>query len=278
MVKHADVTSIHLGSYVSASDPGAVGANKLWVDTSSGPPYQLKRRNAADDGWENVGAAATGMTNPMDGQGEMIYGGSAGSATALTAGSLAQHLVMRGSPVIPAWEDTYGAITLSLDGGGSAIATGGQNMVEPAGLGPQGRPICSIEAVRVTCALAWDEWWHRGTHRTSLYLRGCPVEWICESAHHWRDVGEPRAPRSSCLRTCSGRRRRALAIHYTLPLTCLPSCPSPTNHQVTGATSTTLGVPACGVARAPGTSFGSLRRFCCGGRSGMFRGKMSQSR
>ena len=37
---HAQATSIHKGAYVSASDPGTVGAYKLWVDTSSGPPYR----------------------------------------------------------------------------------------------------------------------------------------------------------------------------------------------------------------------------------------------
>lgn len=60
MTLHQDLTSIHLGAYVASSDPGAVGADKLWVDTSSGPPYALKKRNGADSGWEDVGASGGG--------------------------------------------------------------------------------------------------------------------------------------------------------------------------------------------------------------------------
>lgn len=45
--------------YVAASDPGAVGAGKYWLDTS-GDPYVLKRRNGTDDGWITVGSAGGG--------------------------------------------------------------------------------------------------------------------------------------------------------------------------------------------------------------------------
>lgn len=40
--------------YVQASDPGAVGAGKYWLDTISAP-YALKRRNAGDSGWVAIG-------------------------------------------------------------------------------------------------------------------------------------------------------------------------------------------------------------------------------
>ncbi len=52
---HVDATTVHLGATVAASDPGAQNGRKLWVDTSAGPPYQLKLRNAADLGWDEVG-------------------------------------------------------------------------------------------------------------------------------------------------------------------------------------------------------------------------------
>ena len=51
---HKDATSIHLGAYVASSDPGAVGVGKLWVDTSVGPPFKLKVRNAANTAWQAV--------------------------------------------------------------------------------------------------------------------------------------------------------------------------------------------------------------------------------
>jgi len=63
---HSDATSIHLGAYVASSDPGAVGAKKLWIDTTSGPPYQLKVRNAGNSAWGAVGiASASDTDNPI---------------------------------------------------------------------------------------------------------------------------------------------------------------------------------------------------------------------
>lgn len=57
---HEDLTApeVHVPGYAQASDPGAVGAGKLWVDTSGGlGAWVAKIRNATDDGWEVVGAA-----------------------------------------------------------------------------------------------------------------------------------------------------------------------------------------------------------------------------
>jgi hypothetical protein len=54
---HVDLTApeVHVPGYVQASDPGAVGAGKLWIDTSNGTgKWGLKIRNLADDGWELV--------------------------------------------------------------------------------------------------------------------------------------------------------------------------------------------------------------------------------
>lgn len=50
--------AVHPAWYVSASDPGAVGADKGWVDTSAGPPYQLKKRNTGNTAWEAIGFSA----------------------------------------------------------------------------------------------------------------------------------------------------------------------------------------------------------------------------
>lgn len=49
-VQHADLTSIHRFAYVQSSDPGAVGAYKGWLDTTTNPPV-LKYRNAGDSAW-----------------------------------------------------------------------------------------------------------------------------------------------------------------------------------------------------------------------------------
>jgi hypothetical protein len=66
-VGHAITVSIPGGAtnvYVQASDPGAVGAGKLWVDTTTpGPPWHVQVRNAADDGWEDILAAYTATSD-----------------------------------------------------------------------------------------------------------------------------------------------------------------------------------------------------------------------
>jgi hypothetical protein len=60
-VQHAGLTgaeACHQSAYVQATDPGAVGALKAWIDTSTTPATH-RVRNAANDGWIRVGVAAT---------------------------------------------------------------------------------------------------------------------------------------------------------------------------------------------------------------------------
>lgn len=67
-MKHQDIPvgeqAAHPIGYVQADDPGAVGAHKMWIDTSTAAPYQLKKRNAANSGWDAVGTTA----DPEDGE------------------------------------------------------------------------------------------------------------------------------------------------------------------------------------------------------------------
>jgi hypothetical protein len=51
--------AVHPAAFKDSADPGAVGAGKFWIDTTVGPPYTLKVRDATDTGWEVVGAIAT---------------------------------------------------------------------------------------------------------------------------------------------------------------------------------------------------------------------------
>lgn len=50
-------TDLHVPGYIQATDPGAVGAGILWVDTST-TPYGLKIRNAGNSAWVVSGADA----------------------------------------------------------------------------------------------------------------------------------------------------------------------------------------------------------------------------
>lgn len=64
-IVHSNLVSpeaIHPAAYVGSTDPGTVGAHKFWVDTTSGPPFTLKKRNAANAAWEVVGQAGTSGT------------------------------------------------------------------------------------------------------------------------------------------------------------------------------------------------------------------------
>ena len=48
--------NVHVPGYVQGSDPGAVGAGKLWTDTSGGTGnWSTKMRNTANTGWEVIG-------------------------------------------------------------------------------------------------------------------------------------------------------------------------------------------------------------------------------
>jgi hypothetical protein len=83
--------AVHPAWYIQSTDPGAVGAHKGWVDTSTGAgtavsPYPLKKRNAANSGWEVLGGFAGGalssltndvtITTPVGGQ-SLVYDSTA---------------------------------------------------------------------------------------------------------------------------------------------------------------------------------------------------------
>lgn len=58
-MRHADISgaqAVHQSAYVQVTDPGAVGALKAWIDTST-DPAQHKVRNVTNDGWILVGVA-----------------------------------------------------------------------------------------------------------------------------------------------------------------------------------------------------------------------------
>lgn len=64
-MKHKNQTgaeAIHQSAYVQSSDPGAVGALKAWIDTTTDPALH-KVRNATNDGWIQVGVATGSGTD-----------------------------------------------------------------------------------------------------------------------------------------------------------------------------------------------------------------------
>jgi hypothetical protein len=64
-IDHAQMgrDQLHEIGYVQATDPGAVGARKTWIDTSK-TPFVLKIRNQANDGWTQAGSDRLAVTPP----------------------------------------------------------------------------------------------------------------------------------------------------------------------------------------------------------------------
>jgi len=75
-----DSTNLHVPGYTQASDPGAIGAGKLWIDTSGGTGnWVTKVRNAANTDWEPAGGGLA--SSGYSGYSGYSGGGGGGSNT-----------------------------------------------------------------------------------------------------------------------------------------------------------------------------------------------------
>ena len=74
-------TATHPFAYKQSADPGAVGAGKGWIDTTSGPPYQLKVRNSGDTAWETVGSVTVAASETVAGIAEIATQGETDAGT-----------------------------------------------------------------------------------------------------------------------------------------------------------------------------------------------------
>lgn len=133
-VEHSNLTgsaAVHPAAYVSSSDPGAVGTDKLWVDTSAGQPYQLKRRDATNTGWELIGLGGTALTNPTTTRGDLIRRG-ASTLDRLAIG--ATGTLLRSDGTDPSWSNTVAHLAVSgLTGATTATRyVGGTTSGSPA--------------------------------------------------------------------------------------------------------------------------------------------------
>src|SRR6516225_8964122 len=57
--------AIHQAAFAQTSDPGAVGAHKFWVNTTGTAPYTLRKRNAANTGWDVIGSTGAGTVTSV---------------------------------------------------------------------------------------------------------------------------------------------------------------------------------------------------------------------
>lgn len=113
-VLHSNFTgadAVHPAAYVSGSDPGAVGPNKFWVDTSVGTPYQLRKRNPANTNWDAIGSV--GISDPTTTRGDLITRGTS-ALVRLAVGTVGRFLGTDGNDTL--WTNTatyYGATGLT---------------------------------------------------------------------------------------------------------------------------------------------------------------------
>jgi hypothetical protein len=100
-------TNLHVPfHYIQDADPGAVGAGRFWLDTNSGPPLKLYRRNAGDSGWDEIGPTSAGAALTV----QEIDGAPLDAAVTVirvTNGKLT--------------DNGAGDVTLDLSGSGSAL-------------------------------------------------------------------------------------------------------------------------------------------------------------
>lgn len=65
-ITHHHALGIHPGAFVQPTAPNTADAQDgvLWLDTSAGPPYVLKRWDASGAAWRTVQMDATGYPLP----------------------------------------------------------------------------------------------------------------------------------------------------------------------------------------------------------------------
>jgi hypothetical protein len=109
-VAHSGLTGANLHvpfHYIQDADPGAVGAGKFWLDTNSGPPLKLYRRNAGDAGWDEIGPTAASALTVQEEDGTPID--TAVTIIRVTNGTLT--------------DNGAGDVSLNLSGGGGGAPT-----------------------------------------------------------------------------------------------------------------------------------------------------------
>lgn len=119
MAIHKDLTgdeAIHQAAYVQSADPGAVGRDKLWVDTTAGLTVAtgalVKLRNAANGAWVTlIEPALVPIIFNFSGGSTVIPAGTEIDCMVSFAGTIIETALLAdqsGDLVVDLWADSYG--------------------------------------------------------------------------------------------------------------------------------------------------------------------------
>lgn len=112
--------AIHPTDFYQSSDPGAVGANKSWLDTTTSPPIR-KRRNSADTGWDTtLDPSLYQLKSLITTLGDTVYGTGASAWSRLAGNTTATKKFLRqtgdgAASAAPAWDTLVAGDIPSLD-------------------------------------------------------------------------------------------------------------------------------------------------------------------
>jgi hypothetical protein len=175
-VAHAGFTGaeLHVPAYFQSSDPGAVGAGIVWIDTTTPTSPAMKVRNAANDGWDLItGSAASGnyIALPAVPAGRYI---GLGRKVPLTIGSAAVGAAntLYGCPIPVRAGEIITAVSFTVNSGATGNVRAGVYDYDPTtGFGSTRRATSAGQAVGAgtnDCTLSY-------TVPTNGYLVGALV-------------------------------------------------------------------------------------------------------
>ena len=129
-VNHKEITpsEAHAFAITSATDPGAIGAGRGWIDTSGGGVGILKVRNSTNTGWDNMSGASETPTITSFVNAEHDHADAAGGGT-LDGSVIASGLVTTkfGGTGADLSAVAGGIVTVPETGEPLAVKTGGAN-------------------------------------------------------------------------------------------------------------------------------------------------------
>ncbi len=124
---------LHVPGYVQTSDPGAVGAGRLWVDTTLGAgQWAIKLRKADDSGWEygaylgtdvHISTASRPTLTLDDSAGASLLGRVAFASSGTSKMSITYDL---SADQLKVCDDPNSAIRLWLDRATGKLTVGGE--------------------------------------------------------------------------------------------------------------------------------------------------------